>query len=237
MQRIIICDDDRQVCASLATMIDQVYDCPHRVRQVYSWDALRDEVLIISPGEADIVFLDIQLGADNGILVSRQLRERYPHIRFIYITGYIQFSEAIFHGFPTAFLVKPIKPASLLYALEKATAELDAMEDAVLPLKVRGGELRSIPLRQIRYIESTGRLALIHTDSGPVECYRRLGELEEQLADGFVRCHQSFLVNLGHVKQIQELRLLLYTGEAVPISRVRLRATKEKLMRYAGEGV
>lgn len=237
MQRIIICDDDRQVCASLAAMIDQIYERPHRVRQVYSWDALRDEVLVITPGEADIVFMDIQLGADNGILVSRQLRERYPRIRFIYITGYIQFSEAIFHGFPTAFLVKPIKPASLLYALEKATAELEAIEDTVLSLKVRGGQLCSIPLRQIRYIESAGRLVLIHTDEGPLECYRRLGELEAQLSGSFVRCHQSFLVNLSHVRQIQELRLLLFTGETIPISRVRLKATKERLMRYAGESI
>lgn len=237
MQRIIICDDDRQVCASLATMIDQIYEQPHRIKLVYSWDALRDEVLAIAPGEADIVFMDIQLGADNGILVSRQLRKRYPRIRFIYITGYIQFSEAIFHGFPTAFLVKPIKPAALLYALEKATAELDALGVAVLSLKTRGGELYTIPLRQIHYIESLGRLVLIHTDDGPVECYRRLKDLEEQLAGEFIRCHQSFLVNLGHVKQMQELQLLLLTGETVPVSRVRLKETKEQLMRYAGEGI
>ncbi|MCC8129659.1 MAG: LytTR family DNA-binding domain-containing protein [Clostridiales bacterium] len=237
MQRIIICDDDRQVCASLSTMIDQIYELPHRIKQVYSWDALRDEVLAIAPGEADIVFMDIQLGADNGILVSRQLRKRYPRIRFIYITGYIQFSEAIFHGFPTAFLVKPIKPAALLYALEKATAELDALGVAVLSLKTRSGELYTIPLRQIHYIESLGRLVLVHTDDGPVECYRRPKELEEQLAGEFVRCHQSFLVNLAHVKQMQELQLLLFTGEAVPVSRVRLKETKEQLMRYAGEGI
>ncbi|MCD8382258.1 MAG: LytTR family DNA-binding domain-containing protein [Clostridiales bacterium] len=237
MQHIIICDDDRQICAALATMIDQVYEIPHRIRQVHSWDALRDELLAISPGEADIVFMDIQLGADNGILISRQLRELYPHIRFIYITGYIQFSEAIFHGCPTAFLVKPIKPASLLYALEKATLELDSMDDAVLSLKDRSGALHSIPLRQIHYIESMGRLALLHTDGGPVECYRRLGELEEQLAGSFVRCHQSFLVNLALVKQIQELQLLLSTGESVPISRIRLKTTKERLMQYAGEDI
>ncbi len=237
MQRIIICDDDRQVCTSLATMIDQFYELPHRIKLVYSWNALRDEVLAISPGEADIVFMDIQLGADNGILVSRQLREWYPRIRFIYITGYIQFSEAIFHGFPTAFLVKPIKTATLLYALEKATAELDAIDNAVLSLKARSGELLSIPLREIRYMESLGRLVLIHTDNGPVECYRRLAELERQLSEQFVRCHQSFLVNLGHVKQIQELNLLLFTGETVPVSRGRLKTTREQLIRYAGKGI
>lgn len=53
--------------------------------------------------------------------------------------------------------------------------------------------------------------------------------LEAELDDRFFRCHRSYLVNLGYVSSCRPDRILLTTGDSVPVSRLRDRALKESL--------
>lgn len=54
---------------------------------------------------------------------------------------------------------------------------------------------------EILYLESKGHVTEIHTASGKVyECRDKISELEQRAGKEFVRCHQSFLVNLRYVE-------------------------------------
>lgn len=63
-------------------------------------------------------------------------------------------------------------------------------------------------------------------------------EMERKLQEyGFVRCHTSYLVNLGYVKAVSSktLEITLVTGEVIPVSQPKRKEFMERLAEYLGE--
>lgn len=233
MQQIVICDDNPEVLLSVKKMVDELWKTPHQTTGLFSWEALERYLTVEAPGRADILLLDIMLGDQNGIDLSRRLLERWPRMRVIFMTGYIELCEEIFQGRPTAFLVKPVKPEKLLFALDKAERELEENDAEYLTVLDRTQNPVRISLRRMEYAESKSRVVRIRTDGQMVECGLRMGELELQLPEQFIRCHQSYLVNLEYVRRLEQGKLLLLDGERIPVSRTRIKEIRERLVELA----
>ena len=104
------------------------------------------------------------------------------------MTAYSQYSEAIFKTKPTYLLLKPIKKEQIKKSLEKALQE-----------------------EKIRYIESNKRLVIIYEEDIKRRIYGKLNEIEEMLHSNFVRYHQSYIVNLEHVRELNTHEFVLRT--------------------------
>lgn len=234
MWRVVVCDDEPQVMFTISRMVDAHWKEKHQTVGLFSAEALGRYLLTEKPGEADILLMDIKLGDENGIQFSQQILDRWPRIRVIFMTGHIEYCEEIFRGRPTAFLVKPVKEDKLLFALDKAVQELTRNQEQYLAVRDRMRSSVRIPIPSIVYAESEGRLVRIQTEDQTVESYLRLSELEQQLSGQFVRCHQSYLVNLQYVQRLERGALYLADGKKIPISHSRLQETREQLARFAG---
>lgn len=63
--------------------------------------------------------------------------------------------------------------------------------------------------------------------------YGQINELESKMSDfNFVRCHQSFLVNLGYIEQINNYLICLSDGSEIPVSRPRYPEVKQRYLQY-----
>ena len=82
------------------------------------------------------------------------------------------------------------------------------------------GQGGTIPYRKILYISSREHTISIYCTDGTVQkCKGKLSELELRLCgDVFLRCHQSFLVNIYQVDNLDGNDLII-SGQRVPISR------------------
>jgi two-component system response regulator AgrA len=62
--------------------------------------------------------------------------------------------------------------------------------------------------------------------------YDTLDQLEERLADRFLRCHRSYLVNKSKVNKVylSQNLLLLNSGEEIPLSRSYKPVVKQFMM-------
>lgn len=60
---------------------------------------------------------------------------------------------------------------------------------------------------------------VIHTQNGVFNVYERLVKLRSQLPEGFIQCHQSFVVNMRHIRRFLPQDILLDTDVRVPVSR------------------
>ena len=84
-------------------------------------------------------------------------------------------------------------------------------------MEQKSGTLR-LALGQVRYFVSEGRKIAAAAEGERISFYGKLGEVEEELPDFFVRCHNRYLVNLNYVTKLESAALYC-EGEKIPVSR------------------
>lgn len=100
------------------------------------------------------------------------------------------------------------------------------------PLCVSAGNIvHLIAPSEIRYVESDRRVLHVHAAT-TIDTYATIGRLVELLPSSFVQCHKSYLVNLEYVSAFTGERIILVTGESVPVSQRRRIATREAIARF-----
>lgn len=164
----------------------------------------------------DILLLDIEMGAMDGVTMARQLRKSNDTVQIIFITGY---SDYISEGYEVAalhYLMKPVKEEKLWAVLDRAAGKI-AKNEKVLHFSL-GGEMVRIPVYRIRYADVFGNYVTIHAQSD-VTVKMTLGELEKQLDDRFYRVGRSVLVNLTQISRVTKGEIRLSDGTALPLPR------------------
>ncbi len=164
----------------------------------------------------DILLLDIEMGAMDGVTMAKQLRKSNDTVQIIFITGY---SDYISEGYEVAalhYLMKPVKEEKLWAVLDRAAGKI-AKNEKVLHFSL-GGEMVRIPVYRIRYADVFGNYVTIHGQSD-VTVKMTLGELEKQLDDRFYRVGRSVLVNLTQISRVTKGEIRLSDGTALPLPR------------------
>ncbi len=95
-----------------------------------------------------------------------------------------------------------------------------------------GKEIVTYYIKDIYYVEA--ELSKIHlaTKDGEYILPITITEAEKILeADGFIKTHRSYLVNVAHISKIKSRIAVLDNGREVPISKYRLKRVKEEYLK------
>lgn len=79
-----------------------------------------------------------------------------------------------------------------------------------------------IDYNTISYFESRQRIVAMYTTQQVIEFYAKLGDVYSRLPnDTFVRCHQSYIVNMSRVRQLDKANRLfiMLSGRTIEISK------------------
>ena len=164
----------------------------------------------------DILLLDIEMGAMDGVTMAKELRKSNDTVQIIFITGY---SDYISEGYEVAalhYLMKPVNEEKLCLVLDRAAEKL-AKNERVLNFEV-SGEMVRVPIYQIRYADVLGNYVTVHALTD-VTVKMTLGELEKQLDERFYRVGRSALVNLTQISRVTRAEIRLNDGTAIPLPR------------------
>ena len=215
--KIAICDDleaDRQYIAALAAK--WAADAGHTV-QIDTFVSAEDFLFhYAGKKDYDILFLDIEMGAMDGVTMAKQLRGENDTVQIVFVTGY---SDYISEGYDVAalhYLMKPVKEEKLCFVLDRAAEKL-AKNERILNLEL-SGEMVRVPICQIRYAEVFGNYVTVHALSD-YTVKMTLGRLEEQLDDRFYRAGRSVLINLTQISRVSKTEIRLTDGTAIPLPR------------------
>lgn len=164
----------------------------------------------------DILLLDIEMGAMDGVTMAKRLRQSNDTVQIIFITGY---SDYISEGYEVAalhYLVKPVKEEKLFSVLDRAVWKLSKNEK-VLTFEC-SREMVRVPVYQIRYADVLGNYVTIHGVSDTT-VKMTLGDLEKQLDERFYRVGRSAIVNLTQISRVTKTEIRLADGTAIPLPR------------------
>ncbi len=212
--KIAICDDCYEDAFMLKVQLDG-----HNVRIYSGANALLTDINTHDP-QYDLYLLDIYMDASmNGIELAKQLRARDEEAVICFISSSDAFYREAYDLYAVQYLIKPVEEKALKQLTDKVSKNLLRNKEQNLSIKSRG-QTCSIPYGKILYISSREHTIFIYCKDGVVqECKGKLNEIALQVCgDVFLRCHQSFLVNMYHVDNLRGNELTL-SGFHIPISR------------------
>lgn len=164
----------------------------------------------------DILLLDIEMGAIDGVSLAKTLRQENETLQIIFITGY---SDYIAEGYEVAalhYLIKPVKKEKLFSVLDRAAEKLRKNE-RVLNLET-GGEIVRVPVYKIRYADVQGNYVTVHTGKD-YTVRKTLSELDAALDERFCRVGRSVIVNLTCITRVTKADIYLNDGSIIPLPR------------------
>lgn len=215
--KIAICDDSDADRAYISDLVSQWAAEANHTVQISSFVSAENFLFhYAEKNDYDILLLDIEMGAMDGITMAKQLRRDNDTVQIVFITGY---SDYISEGYEVAalhYLMKPVKEEKLFSVLGRA-AEKVSKNETILNLEI-GGEMVRIPIYRINYAEVSGNYVTIHA-SEETTVKMTLGELEKQLDDRFYRVSRSVIVNLTQISRVTKTEIKLSDTTSIPLPR------------------
>lgn len=159
-------------------------------------DAYRDE-----GKRYDAVFLDIEMKGLDGFHTADTIYAIDDTVLIVFVTSHHEYVEEWFKFSGVWFLHKPVKPDDL----DEALAHLKKLLAKRRQTYTFSDSRQSVRLRceDILYFEAQGHSVIIHTKTGPdYTIYKNLKDIAQELAGTFCRVHDSFLVNMQHLRKM-----------------------------------
>ncbi|MGE5521016.1 MAG: sigma-54-dependent transcriptional regulator, partial [Candidatus Dadabacteria bacterium] len=116
MQTILIIDDDRDMCLLLKRFLTRHN---YEVLEAYSG---KKALELLESTEPSLVMCDFRLEDMEGNVLLGKIKERYPHLPVIIITGYsdIKIAVEVMKMGAYDYITKPLFPDEILVTIKKA---------------------------------------------------------------------------------------------------------------------
>lgn len=181
----------------------------------------------------DLVLMDINLPAMNGMDTATRLRRLDSSVALIFITSMARYAIKGYEVDAMDFLLKPVSYPIFCTRIQRALRKSRQEQTQTLLINMSDGVYR-ISSSRIKYVEVTDHYLVYHTTEGNLNTYGKLKDVEEKLdKTQFIRCNRCYLVNLAYVRAIRGYTLVV-DGDELQISRPKRTAVMEALNDYLG---
>lgn len=229
--RIAVCDDEEKFRTQEKNLIDKLAGSIDVIVDAYSDGRKLLEAFDKNP--YDVLFLDIEMPAMDGITLAKKLRERSDSIYIVFLTGHVEYALEGYEVNALRYLTKPVQEDKLRevlrFVMDKSTSKRQIL------IKVDGEETL-INVTDIIYLEAQNQYVMLYTTGGEHLVRYNISDFEEQLKnDGFFRAHRGYLISLAKVKKLVKSEVLMESpgGDiSLPVSRSNVKPLKEALYAY-----
>ena len=191
---------------------------------------------------ADVVFLDIRMPGDSGLLLARELAAMDAPPLVIFVTAYHAHAVDAFDVHALDYLLKPLNDARLAQAVERAGALLRRGQRGAYGQALRGftqaagagyperisvrsvGSVEQVRVDDILWLEAAGNYVNLCLAGRQVLHRIALGRLETLLDPAiFLRVHRGAIVRRDQAARLETVgdgsyRLVLRCGAQVAVS-------------------
>lgn len=166
----------------------------------------------------DLIFLDIMMGEMDGIEAGKIIRRIDDNVEFVYCTSSSDFAIAAYEVHAMGYLVKPYEPGRIGAVIDYYVHKHPQKNQNYIEVKSKRKSL-IIPYKDIIHMESDNKVVYIYTTTqGIVKVYNKLDKFEAELSNSsFLRCHQSYLVNIRYIVGMVDSDFIMIDNRLIPI--------------------
>lgn len=252
--KAIVVEDEKKSQVHLSRLLDKY--CPGIIVSGIATN-LTDAYALIINFSPDLIFLDIELGKEDGFTLLQQLREKNLSYGVIFTTAHEKYGIRAIKFSALDYLLKPIQADDLMAAVQKASdlqlhnSKNQQIDHLLELLHLKAGqeqtiaiplsrELRFVQLANIMQVSASNNYSVLHLDDAEILTVSKgIYHFDKLLIPaGFMRVHQSHIVNPRFIRalkkndHINELQLI--NGTLLPVSRLKIEFVKTVLLKKRG---
>ena len=234
MVRIAVVDEEKIMSEIIYYRVKNVM---YYQRQDYILNTFTSGKELLEEHEADpfdLVFLDIDMPEITGLQIAQKLRDRDSNIEIVFVTNK---SELVYESFKyTPF--RFIRKTRMDYEIEETITSFLAKREkskVTYVFSLKEGK-KTVTLTDIIYIEAHSHKLSVFMSGSYFVANGNMKDIEKSISEfGFIRVHQSFLVNYRYIFFVKPKEIILDNGNSLPISRGKVEIVQEELMRFLKE--
>lgn len=211
MFRIGLCNNDISVIQSVKEIVAKYLAPQNIIFKIYEFSNIKDLYFFIlnEMFDLDLLFMDSDPDVDS-MGMAKEIKNICCRTSFVFLTNFVDFRS---RG-----LQKELEN-SLPFILEKQVQRKKQIRKKRLIVPIKNHKIILIP-NNIQYLERVRRITHVVSTTETVSTTSSLPELHPQLEPAFfIRCHNSYIVNLNYVKEYNRYGFILKNGNMIPISR------------------
>ena len=229
--RIAICDDNINNAEKLKAFVSEFLSMNDVVN--YKIDLYEDGTsLLYSNLHHDLIFLNVQLSDLNGINIAQHFADINQVRNIIFISDSNCHLKISYVTQELKCLINPIDKEVMALMIKEM---IDMINKDHLYIYDEINPTKRLYLKTIYYIEVLGRKTYLHQKSSEYISKKPLKVWEYELQNfGFVRSHNSYIINLRYVCSVKCDRVILKSGIEFPLSRKYKEAFQQSFFEYNG---
>jgi two-component system LytT family response regulator len=175
----------------------------------------------LEKGSIDVVFLDIQMPGESGLVLARTLAAAAAAAAepplVIFVTAHNVFAVDAFEVHALDYLLKPVNDERLAGALARAALMLEQRQRAGYARAMRAyvadrgqylsqlsvksvGRIECVQLADVRWIEASGNYVMLHQEGRSIMHRTALGRLVQRLDPAcFMQVHRGAVVRVDQL--------------------------------------
>jgi len=243
MYKIAICDDDKNYMAFLKKQI-AVADVVD-TENIQFYDFLSgEEFSVCEKIDFDLVFMDMQLGEMDGYETAMEMRKRNDKCILVFCSGIIMPSPKFFKANVFRYLDKNSTAEEYREEMAAILKEMELRnENPFLMCNINSGkeQLRVCP-EDVQYITIRYKGCQVFPKQGFLKEPKKdilrmsmnLKEVERIFDEsfGFVRIHNSYIVNMAYIREVSETYIKLLDGTQLNVARSRMKKFRQAFTGY-----
>lgn len=243
MIRVLLVDDESRARKVLAVLLSKYFD---GIKIVGEAASAEEAYGLLQEKKIDLVFLDIEMPQEDGF----SLLQRFDVLDFdvIFTTAFNQYALNAIKVSALDYLLKPIELEELKLAVEKYRDKRKASPNEIENIRLLPEKFSNLPyqnrkivlpinkglkvvaLSDILYCESDRNYTIFNfNNQSKIVVGKNLKYFEQEISEfGFLRIHESFMVNIEHIDSYitntnkgTNSEIVLSDGTALSISRTR----------------
>lgn len=214
--KILIFDDNRQDREHLTNCLNSFFENKDISYQITTCQN-KDE-LLYDINHYDFLFLDIELGQENGIDLGLQLQTIQHHCHIIITTNYSKYAIDGYKIQAERYFIKPIHQQEFDLEMNGVIKHYIKDKNYFFDKKICDSK---IYIKDILYIEFIDRKSMIHKLNGEIimtNCTLKYW-YDKLNIYSFAYPYKAFLVNLKYVNALYKKDIEMTNGEMIPLSR------------------
>ncbi|MEG0919112.1 MAG: LytTR family DNA-binding domain-containing protein [Anaerovoracaceae bacterium] len=226
MLKIAICDDSLEEILKMESAVKEYFKSNDKGE--YRLETSNNPIEFLSKYDEnkgyDIVLLDICMPGMLGVEVAKDIRKTKNKTEIIFVTTSDEFAVDAFSLKATHYLMKPFTRDDFDGAMDRAFESIDKTWTHLLAINGNKGNVTTVDINRIYYIESNGHQLQIHTkDQAFLERKNTLSAtldfLKKTAHSQFISPYKGYIVNNNAIKSIERTSIILKNGISLPISR------------------